>query len=251
VLNSFHVPGHRLILQDEVLSTNNYAIALLASEKVEEGTLVLTFRQIKGRGYGKNVWESEDYKNLTFSLILFPHFLPAQKQFLLSQVVCLGLYDFLSEKTSGVAIKWPNDLMINRKKTAGILIENSIFGMNLQSSVVGIGININQLQFTEYLPQATSLAIETGKEYSLEKTCQVILNQIMKWYSLLKAGHTERIEKSYLEHLFRNGEISKFRLDGQPFDAQIVGIDTYGQLLLKGSSGKINAFPFKSVEMIL
>ena len=124
-LKSFQLKGHHLIFQDEVLSTNNYATRLLASEKVEEGTVVLTFRQLKGRGHGKNVWESEDFKNLTFSLVLFPDFLPANMQFLLSQVVSLGLYDFLSGKTGNVAIKWPNDLLIHEKKVAGILIENS------------------------------------------------------------------------------------------------------------------------------
>jgi BirA family biotin operon repressor/biotin-[acetyl-CoA-carboxylase] ligase len=250
MLTSFQFPGHRLILQDEVLSTNNYATRLLASEKVEEGTIILTFRQTKGRGHGKNVWESEDFKNLTFSLVLFPGFLPSNMQFLLSQVVSLGLFDFLSGKTSGVAVKWPNDLLIHGKKVAGILIENSISGENLQSSVVGIGININQIAFPDHLPHATSLAIETGKEYPLEETCQLIVSDIMKWYRLLKDRQTDIIEERYLKHLFRMGEKSQFRMKDQLFEAQIQGIDEYGQLLLKNSSGEIMVFPFKSVEMI-
>jgi BirA family transcriptional regulator, biotin operon repressor / biotin---[acetyl-CoA-carboxylase] ligase len=211
----------------------------------------LTFRQTKGRGHGKNVWESEDFKNLTFSLVLFPAFLPADRQFFLSQVVCLGLFDFLAAKTSDVAIKWPNDLFIHEKKVAGILIENSISGENLQSSVVGIGININQVAFPDHLPHATSLAIETGREYLLEETCQRIISEIMKWYRLLKDQNTDIIEKSYLEHLFRIGEKSMFRTEDQLFEAQIEGIDKYGQLLLKNSSGETMAFPFKSVEMML
>jgi BirA family transcriptional regulator, biotin operon repressor / biotin---[acetyl-CoA-carboxylase] ligase len=250
-LTSFQIPGHRLILQDETMSTNNYATSLLASEKIEEGTIVLTFRQLKGRGHGKNVWESEDFKNLTFSLILFPDFLQAQKQFLLSQVVSLGLYDFLAGKTSDVAIKWPNDLLIGNKKTAGILIENSVFGEKLQSSVVGVGININQVAFPGHLPEATSLAIETGKEYSLEETCQTVMGEIMKWYRLLRDHQTESIEKRYLEHLFRMGKKSLFRKDNKEFEAEIMGIDKFGQLQLKNPSGEINVFPFKSVEMIL
>jgi BirA family transcriptional regulator, biotin operon repressor / biotin---[acetyl-CoA-carboxylase] ligase len=249
-LTSFQLPGHHLILQDEVLSTNNYATHLLSTEKVLEGTIVLTFRQIKGRGHGKNVWESEDFKNLTFSLILFPGFLPANRQFWLSQVVSLGLHDFLSSITNGVVIKWPNDLLIHEKKVAGILIENSISGENLQSSVVGIGININQIAFPDHLPQATSLSIETGIQYALEETCKLVVGNIMKWYSLLRDQKTDFIEKSYLEHLFRMGEKSMFRMEDQLFEAQIEGIDKYGQLLLKNASGEIMVVPFKSVEMI-
>ena len=250
-LKSFQLKGHHLIFQDEVLSTNNYATRLLASEKVEEGTIVLTFRQTKGRGHGKNVWESEDFKNLTFSLVLFPDFLPANMQFLLSQVVSLGLFDFLSGKTSGVAIKWPNDLLIHGKKVAGILIENSVLGENLQSSVVGIGININQVNFPDHLPQATSLAIETGIEYELDAACQLIMADIMKWYRLLRDKHTEIIKEEYLKFLFRMGQKSLFRKNDELFEAEIAGIDNFGQLLLKNSSGEILVFPFKSVEMIL
>jgi BirA family transcriptional regulator, biotin operon repressor / biotin---[acetyl-CoA-carboxylase] ligase len=250
-LKSFQLTGHHLIFQDELLSTNNYATRLLASKKVEEGTVVLTFRQLKGRGHGKNVWESADFKNLTFSLVLFPGFLPANKQFLLSQVVSLGLYDFLSGKTSGVTIKWPNDLLIHGKKVAGILIENSVLGENLHSTVIGIGININQIVFPDHLPHATSLAIETGKEYALEETCQLMLQEIMKWYQVLKNQQMEKINDWYLKHLFRKGEKSYFQKDNLVFEAEILGIDHYGQLLLKNSSDEIKVFPFKSVEMIL
>lgn len=249
--SSFQVPGHRLILLDEVLSTNNYATGLQASEKVEEGTIVLTFRQTKGRGHGKNVWESEDFKNLTFSLVLFPDFLPVYGQFSISQVVSLGLVDFLAGKTGGVAIKWPNDLLIHEKKVAGILIENSISGENLQSSVVGIGININQVVFPVHLSHATSLALETGIEYGLEETCRLIVGDIMKWYGLLRDRQTDFIEEKYLEHLFRMGEKSLFLKADRVIEAEITGIDTFGQLLLKDETGKITAFPFGSVEMIL
>jgi BirA family transcriptional regulator, biotin operon repressor / biotin---[acetyl-CoA-carboxylase] ligase len=242
--------GHRLILTSEVESTNNYASNLLASEKVEEGTIILTFRQTKGRGHGKNVWESEDFKNLTFSLILFPRFLPASRQFLLSQVVSLGLFDFLSSETSEITIKWPNDLLINDKKTAGILIENSVSGPNLFSSIIGIGININQISFPTQLPQATSLAISTGKEYPLEETLQIIVGEIMKWYFLLKDNQTDIIEKTYLKHLFRLGEKSIFRKENQVFKAQIIGIDKYGQLLLLNAAGEKTTCPFKSIEML-
>jgi len=240
----------RLIRLDEVESTNNYATSLLASEKVEEGTVILTFRQTHGRGYSKNVWESEDFKNLTFSLILLPRFLPASDQFLISQAVSLGLADFLQSKTDGVSIKWPNDLLIDNKKVAGILIENIVSGLNLYTSVIGIGININQTLFNGHLPHATSLSLVTGRQYPLTETLNLIIGEIMKWYKLLKEDHAGTIQKTYLDHLFRIGEKSGFLREDQVFEAQIMGIDEYGQLLLKDSSGKTEAYPFKSVEMI-
>jgi BirA family biotin operon repressor/biotin-[acetyl-CoA-carboxylase] ligase len=161
------------------------------------------------------------------------------------------LFDFLSAKTCGVAIKWPNDLLIHKKKVAGILIENSVSGENLQSSVVGIGININQITFPGHLPHATSLAIETGREYALEETCQLLVGDILKWYRVLKDRQNDIIEEKYLKYLFRMGEKSFFRKNEQEFEAEILGIDKYGQLLLKNTSGEMLVVPFKSVEMIL
>jgi BirA family transcriptional regulator, biotin operon repressor / biotin---[acetyl-CoA-carboxylase] ligase len=234
---------------DEVPSTNNYATHLIPSGKVVEGTVVLTFRQTMGKGNGKNVWESEDFKNLTFSLILFPDFLPASRQFLISQVVSLGLFDFIAGKTTGASIKWPNDLLVESKKIAGILIENTVSGANLLSSVAGIGININQLTFPGHLRRATSLALSTGKQFTLEDILKEILAEIFKWYEVLKKGQTGLIRESYLKNLFKIGEMTLFRKGSKVFQSKIEGIDDFGQLLLKMPSGKKEAFPFKSVEM--
>lgn len=242
------IKGHHLILPDETDSTNNYATRLINTQKVEEGTVVLTFRQSKGRGNGQNVWESEDFKNLTFSLILFPRFLAASSQFLLSQVISLGILDFLKSQTSGAVIKWPNDLLIHRKKVAGILIENTVMGSTLHSSVAGIGLNLNQTSFPDHLPGATSLMLQTGNNFNPEDALHQILQEIMKWYQMLKDGETEIIEQSYLSHLFGMGEKMGFLKEGHPFEAMISGIDPFGQLLLQTDTGEISAFPFKSVE---
>jgi len=250
-LKKLLLPGHPLIFLDEVDSTNNYATRLLATQKVDEGTIVLTFRQTSGRGNGNNVWKCEDFKNLTFSLILYPRFLPASSQVLLSQVISLGIFDFLKSKTDGAAIKWPNDLLIDQKKVAGILMENSVMGDRLFSSVTGIGLNVNQTSFPDCLPGATSLTLQTGQVYILEDALQKVLEEIMKWYRLLETGKRETIEQSYLSHLFGMGKKMKFLKEGQPFEATITGIDQFGQLLLQSDTGEIRAFPFKSIEFLL
>jgi BirA family transcriptional regulator, biotin operon repressor / biotin---[acetyl-CoA-carboxylase] ligase len=243
-------PGLPIIYLDEVSSTNNYASSILSAGNVIEGTVILTFRQTGGRGHGKNVWESENNKNLTFSLILFPRFLDASRQFLVSQVVSLGLADFLKSKTTGVAIKWPNDLLIHNKKTAGLLIENTIFGNLVNASVIGIGMNMNQVNFPDYLPNATSLSISTGKEYPLEESLNELIAEIFKWYGLLKRNEVGTIRENYLKNLFRIEEKSLFRSEDRVFEASIMGIDEYGQLLLEEDSGEIKAWKFKSIEMI-
>lgn len=242
--------GLNVIIIREVDSTNNYANALLDREKPAEGTIVLTFRQMKGRGYASNVWKSEPEQNLTFSLILYPDFLPAARQFLLSQLISVGIARFLHTETGGVSIKWPNDILIGNRKAAGILVENRIQGEFLQSSVIGIGLNLNQQQFPDDLPRAVSLGMVTGKFHPPVLTLKMIADEIFMLYNLLKTSGSELIHTQYLDHLYRYGEISRFRSQGEVFEAKISGIDEYGQLVLKQSNGISTAWPFKTIELI-
>ena len=142
-----NINRHHIIVQDELESTNNYAKQLV-SDKVEEGTVVLAQFQSKGRGQQGNYWESETGKNLLFSLILYPDFLEAEFQFSLSMLVSLAIVSVLDEETDEVQIKWPNDIYVGKLKIAGILIENTIKGSKLGSTIVGVGLNLNQEMFT-------------------------------------------------------------------------------------------------------
>lgn len=240
-----------IIQLDEIDSTNNYASALLKEGKALEGAVIWTNRQTHGRGYGKNVWDSEPYKNLTFSLVLTPGFLDASEQFLISQVVSLGLVDFLRSESDNVAIKWPNDLLVKDKKIAGMLIENSIAGTRVHSAVIGIGINLNQRVFPVYYPQATSLTCVTGKNYTTEESLRKVLDSILNWYGLLKSGEINAIHENYLNYFYRLGKVSSFRAGDMLFQAEIKGIDRFGQLLLEEENGTIRAWGFKSLEMII
>jgi len=110
---------------DMVDSTNNYASLIAGKSGIPEGTLVWAGFQSAGRGQAGNRWESEAGKNLTFSLILYPHFLPPEMQFLLSEAVSLGITDFLTLYIPNPLIKWPNDIYAENRKIGGILIEHS------------------------------------------------------------------------------------------------------------------------------
>src|SRR5665648_1178797 len=140
--------GSKLYFFENLPSTNTYAAKLLKKNKLPEGTVVYTNYQSAGRGQTGNIWESEDGKNLLVSIVLFPSFIIPACQFLISITLSLGICDFLKRYIPACAIKWPNDIYVNNDKIAGILIENSVMEGVIESSIAGIGLNINCLLYT-------------------------------------------------------------------------------------------------------
>jgi len=159
----------KIIALDKVESTNSYFSDLLKKSKSPEGSIVSALYQSHGKGQGSNSWESEQGKNLLISLVLYPNDLPLDKHFLLSKAISLGLVDYMSAKTNHIKIKWPNDIYFKNKKLAGILIENVIKGNAITQSIVGIGLNLNQIVFTSDAPNPVSLKQITGKNYLIEQ----------------------------------------------------------------------------------
>ena len=239
-----------IIVLNKVDSTNNYAKQLIA-DKAEEGTVVLAHCQKNGKGQQGNFWESESNKNLTFSLILYPNWLGAGKQFYMSKVVSLALAEVLKTKVENVSIKWPNDIYVKNKKVAGILIENTIKGATIDSAIIGVGLNVNQESFVSNAPNPISLKQITGKNFETE----VILNEFLAvFYSImneLQIGCVQKIDNAYFSTLFKKNEWSKYRKDGKEFKAKIVGIGDFGQLRLEEESGLISEFMFKEVEFVV
>lgn len=240
----------RILKITETGSTNNYAAGLIGDSRAEEGMVVLSFRQTEGKGQAGNRWESVDFQNLTFSLILKPDFLPASSQFLISQSVALGTAAFLQSKTENVKIKWPNDIMIGNKKVAGILIENSVKGNCLNWSVCGVGVNMNQCEFQKYAPEAVSLKMAAGHDFDLEGSLGEILEHIFCWYNVLKTGGINQIEDAYLSQLFRINEWGLFVAKNRTFEARIYGVDEFGQLVLEERNNQKSVWPFKAVKMV-
>ena len=239
------------VILNVVESTNNYANHLIVSKEADEGTVVLARYQKQGRGQQNKHWESEAGKNLLTSIILFPRFLFAGKQFLISKVISLALVDFLKKEVEGVSIKWPNDLYIFDKKVAGILIENSVKGDFLYSTVIGIGLNLNQLEFNSDAPNPVSLKHYTAREYSIEQVSTAVNENIFSWYEKLKSDKFEEIDKDYLSNLYRRNEWALFKKDGYTLEARIIGIGEFGQLLLEDRTGKITSYLFNEVEFVI
>ena len=239
------------ILLTEVESTNNYANQLVLSKAAEHGTVVLAQYQKKGRGQQGNCWESEFGKNMLASFILFPQLLTAAKQFYISKIVSLALVDFLKTETNEVSVKWPNDIYIQNKKIAGILIENSVKGVNISSAIIGIGLNLNQEKFISEAPNPVSLKQITGKDYIVETVAGQIREYFFIWYEKLQAGCFNEIDTTYFNQLFRANEWALFSKEGKTFESKITGIGEFGQIILEDRAGVFLEYMFKEVEFVI
>ncbi|MCF8336168.1 MAG: biotin--[acetyl-CoA-carboxylase] ligase [Bacteroidales bacterium] len=243
--------GNKIISLLSVDSTNDYARSLLSKETPEEGTIIISGDQKQGRGYGDNVWHSKRGKNLLFSIILYPEFISANTQFLISKVICLGICDYLSSYISDVSIKWPNDIYVDDRKIAGILIENDLVGSSMKNSIVGIGINVNQEKFPADIPNPVSLNQMIEKKLVLKDELKNLSGFLEKRYQMLARGMDDKIRKDYHEKLFRLNEMSWYQNGAEKFKAKIIGVSDYGQLILENQSGKTLEYNFKEVEFVL
>lgn len=207
-LNNTIFTGKVFIELQEVDSTNAYALGLLKGEVLPmHGTVVFSSRQTAGRGQRGNEWQSESGKNIAVSLIFYPQMLDATRQFYLSMAIALGVCRFLQQELSLLnepLIKWPNDLYVQHKKVAGILIENTVSGSQLSASVVGIGLNVNQTAF-ENLPHATSLQLLAQRQFNLRETVQKLCTYIEAAYFLLQPDKLAELKRQYVQNLYQFG----------------------------------------------
>ena len=240
-----------LIHIPETDSTNNYLSKLSDKETVPEFTVVQSDFQTAGKGQRGNSWETEKGKNLLFSVILYPTFLEARRQFILSQIVSLSIKEELDRWTEDISIKWPNDIYWKDKKICGILIENDLTGTHIARSILGIGININQKTFISDAPNPISLKQITGQEYDATSILKAVMQRIRNYYSLLKQGDITPIIQRYQNALFhKNGIYSYCDAEGE-FKAEIIGVEPDGHFLLQDENGKIRRYVFKEVQYLL
>ncbi len=221
-------------------STNSYLQNLLDKGEDVADNVVVTDFQTSGKGQGKNVWQSEDGKNLLFSIALDMSFLKAEDQFLLTQMVSVAMINVLKNylPEENLFIKWPNDIYFNNKKIAGILIKNEIKGIMLGTSIIGIGLNVNQTDFNESLPNPISMKMITGKDYDLEEVLmEVAKSQSRRVAELQRQQSTvnsqQLIANSYINHLYRYNQWAFYEHEGEVKEMMITGYDRFGRLILK------------------
>lgn len=242
---------HQIVRLHAIDSTNNYANGQIREFDVPEGTVFLAYEQIAGRGQMKNFWESEPGQNLTFSLVLYPDFLEIRRQFMLSKVVTLGIYSALNKYVDGLKIKWPNDIYVGNRKLGGILIENSIMYGLLKSSVIGVGLNVNQTEFRSNAPNPVSLQMLTNQHFDTDSVLTEILSGINYYYHLLSEAAYDEIDEQFTAVLYRFNEQHEFRSEDGIFEGKIIGVNEIGQLQIRETDGEVREFHFKEVEFLI
>jgi BirA family transcriptional regulator, biotin operon repressor / biotin---[acetyl-CoA-carboxylase] ligase len=242
--------GHRIVWLDEINSTNDFA-AGLAKEENSHGKVIATLYQSEGRGQRGSNWDSEPNQNLLFSVILHPTTIEVQKQFILSKLAAVSVCDLLKPLVSNVSIKWPNDIYIGSCKVAGILIENSFSSAMLDTTIIGIGINVNQDAFSADLPNPTSLLLEVDKRFDINELLVTFCDIFERRYSDLIRNAGDSLSSNYFSLLYRKDEYCDYMADNVVFRAKIFGVRNSGELILETEDGKHREFTFKEVSFII
>ena len=237
----------------QTASTNTYLSRLAAT--LPGGTVIYTPSQTAGRGQKGNSWESEDGKNLTFSMLLKRPPVKARDQFYLSEAAAIAVVEALTaEAGDGFAVKWPNDVYWQDKKVCGMLLENSLDGSGIAHCVVGIGINVNQECFVSDAPNPVSLINITGREHDLMALLKGVCARIEQLVDSL-ADDNARVDlhQRYMAALYRNdGQLHPYEdADGNRFMASVAGIAPDGTLTLLHEDGISRDYLFKQVKHII
>jgi len=246
---SMEVP--RIIHLKETSSTNKYLREYLQEERLPEGSIVVADFQTAGKGQPGNHWESEAGCNLLFSLILYPDFIPADRQFIISQIAALATKDTLSAFTDDIRIKWPNDVYWKDKKICGMLIENDLSGPTLYRSIIGIGINLNQQVFVSDAPNPVSLSQITGTTHEKEEVLRLYLRYFQSYYLLVLQEKEEEIREAYLKSLYRSDGFYPYSDENGAFLARILSVEPMGYLTLCRENGEVRRYAFKEVSFLI
>jgi BirA family transcriptional regulator, biotin operon repressor / biotin---[acetyl-CoA-carboxylase] ligase len=241
--------GQSLVFMPECHSTNDEALRLIREGQVPEGTVVITDNQTAGRGQRNNAWVARPGENLTFSIVLHPGFLQPKDQFQLNMCIALGITDFLEEVFSKelVQVKWPNDIIVNNKKVCGILIENQLSGSRMNTSIAGIGLNVNQQQFD--FEQAGSLALVAGRQFALADVLKGVLEKIESRYLMLRSPNVQKLNSDYLSKMYWMGEWRIFADAQSEFTGKITGIDASGRLLIE-TNNDVKVYSVKEIRYL-
>lgn len=240
--------GKKIIRLESVDSTNNYIANLLKERKLEEGTVILADEQFAGRGQRDAQWVVNPGENLTFSFYLGNVNLSVQCQFYLTCIVSLSLVRLLEKYELNPKIKWPNDIYIGQQKIAGVLIENQLSSSVINSSIIGIGLNVNQLKFEGL--NATSLLLETQQ---LKPPMEVLFTFI-EIFNASWTNFSERmfhdIKLDYITHLFQFNEFKSYHDENGDFEGKITDVADSGHLVIE-RNGELKQYDLKEITFKL
>jgi len=239
-----------IVKVDATESTNTFLKEMCQQNTLENFTVVITDEQTKGRGQMHSSWQSEKGKNLTFSVLIRLNDLKIDQQFYISKIISLAIYNVLSDLLPAkISVKWPNDILSAHQKICGVLIENSVKKTQVNYSIVGIGLNVNQQEF-ENLPQASSMKLEANTTFDLEVVLLDLMESIKKYVAVLNSKNYQLIDTEYLNQLYKFGTPSMFKSDSKKFMGKIIGVSLQGKLQLALENETIKEFGLKEIEFL-
>ena len=237
-VTSTYMSYFKLIKLNAIPSTNNFLKERYQKGDCVDGELVWAKEQTKGRGQRERNWISSAENSLTFSVYRsFTNF-HSRNTFMVSAGVAIGIINAL--KVIGIPdlkIKWPNDILSCNKKVAGILIENIVKKSQLKSSIIGVGLNVNQLKFLD-LPYAGSLASVTGKEWILEKVFNSLKEALELTLFSINTVSKEHWIEEYSNLLWKKDKVALFKRNGKSFKAISRGLSPEGFLIIENMKGE-------------
>ena len=242
----------KIIKLSAIDSTNSFLKDLAQNSTLQNYTAAVTNKQHKGRGQQEAKWITEPFKNLTFSVFIeFDKLKIIQKKYL-NFAISIAIYEVLIEKNlPKVFIKWPNDILSANKKICGILIENTFIGERIKNSVIGIGLNVNQEKFPNFLKNATSIKLQTSKNYDLDDLLYIVLDKIKEKINLLENYQFEYLEEQYLNVLYKKNIPTMFKdTRDDIFIGMISGISDDGKLQILLEDDSIKEFGIKEVSFL-
>ena len=246
--------GQNAIFLPEVESTNSYATALLKNVNLAEGSVIYSTNQTNGRGQRGNSWISGPGLNLAVSYILKPTFLSIDKLHYMYIISALAVHDLMAEMLDSsqfdIKIKWPNDILVNKKKIAGILNENFLNNSVANTTILGIGINIDQVDFNG-LENVTSLKLLSSKEGDVNAILKALNKHLENYYLKLKGQHYDTLLNNYYSHFYKIGELQTFIINDQKKEFKVKGINEKGLLNLTDDSGQEHYFDIKEIKWAL
>jgi BirA family biotin operon repressor/biotin-[acetyl-CoA-carboxylase] ligase len=223
-----------IITLQTVDSTNNYAMGQVHAGVSEHGQAWLALEQTQGKGQHGKVWKAAKGDNITMSIALDANGLDMKQQFRLSAAIASACHAFIKHyATDNVFIKWPNDIYWNDRKAGGILIENVLQGQNWKWAIAGMGLNINEAAFPDYLPNPISLRMITDQPYSIEELSMELYQKVMFYWSQLIGGNWSLIYHYYNSFLYKKGEKIRLTKDQQIIVGTFKGISEEGKLMLE------------------
>ena len=243
--------GSHIIQIDRVSSTNNYAAKLLNQTKIPFGAVIMAQFQDDGRGQRGAVWQSKSGENLLFSAILDGSLMKECPPFYLSKCVAVSIKDtlsyFLKHK---IHLKWPNDVLVERRKIAGVLIESQWKGNNLFSSIIGVGLNVNQTHF-EYGFDATSMKLLSANDYDLKEVLQVLCAKLNFNFNRLLSKEYSGLQQDYLSSLYKYNEKTHFKIGEKLEEVVLKDVNENGMVSLEMLGGKIKEYDVSQARQII